>query len=86
MSRSNKSVAALLAIFTGAYVGVASADTHGADRSRPHVQRPSGVSRSDGLARNPNNCAPGQPRAVWAPGNATGAPVGYSCYNNSNGS
>ena len=37
------------------------------------------------VVRNPNDCAPFESRAVWGPGPATAAPLGYRCYHNPNG-
>jgi hypothetical protein len=37
-----------------------------------------------GIVPNPNDCAPFLPQAVWGSNNSA-RPIGYSCYNASNG-
>ncbi|MDE3177351.1 MAG: hypothetical protein KGM15_14710 [Pseudomonadota bacterium] len=52
-------------------------------------EQPRPVISSSGKVRyvfkNPNECAPSMAMAVWPPGTPTAEPLGYRCYDSSNG-
>jgi hypothetical protein len=51
-------------------------------RAQAHASEWAGSGAPSKIFRNANECAPGWGRAVWGPNDAL---LGYSCFNNANG-